>query len=46
MRYDYEGEGLVIDELSQNNLSNELPFGSDALETLNRGNQIGKKASK
>lgn len=38
MRYEYEGEGLIIEEQSS-----DVPFGSDALETLKRGSQLGKK---
>ena len=38
MRYDYEGEGLIMEESAS-----EVPFGSDPLETLKRGSQLGKK---
>lgn len=39
-RYDYEGEGLIFDERdreSSEGRSDESPFASDPLETLNRG---------
>ncbi|MDA3870573.1 MAG: ferredoxin-type protein NapG [Gammaproteobacteria bacterium] len=39
-RYDYEGEGLIFDERDRENSgsrSDESPFASDPLETLNRG---------
>lgn len=38
MRYEYEGEGLIMEESAS-----DAPFGSDPLETLKHGGQLGKK---
>ena len=38
MHYEYEGQGLVIEEMV-----GDTPFASDPLETLKRGSQLGGK---